>query len=71
MWLPANLKVALLLNHPLYFLNALQHVYVIKCCRKAQEAATRKITEAEEYNSEEDDNNSNLTSTGAKETNIY
>ncbi|CAH1106298.1 unnamed protein product [Psylliodes chrysocephalus] len=39
--------------------------------RKAQEAATRKITEAEEYNSEEDDNNSNLTSTGAKETNIY
>ncbi|CAG9856877.1 unnamed protein product [Phyllotreta striolata] len=40
--------------------------------RKAQEAATRKLTEhEEEYNSEEEDNNSNVTSTGAKETNIY
>lgn len=36
--------------------------------RKAQEAATRKLTEAEYIS---DDDNSNITSSGARETTVY
>lgn len=38
--------------------------------RKAQEAAAMKLTAAEQYNSDDEDNNSNVTSTG-KETTLY